>query len=503
MYKKRFAKWGFQKNSRRAATPDTISFMQEKCRNHVKVKRKQSDFCNVLGLSPRLNQNDVLSLSFLTNVRNWNAAFFESALSDDRYLPLELAWPERAKETSCTLKLVSDLLARGHGVLAGRLARKAFLLVEDMLTFEGPALIWNLLEIMYHMLILGHEQLFCMLLRHLDALVDQRLSRNNPLAFMMRDLQRLTANARGTTSGLSRSSSRSSQRLPFTTSPSLCAHRSERIRTRTIDSGVFYHVLSPIIKEAWIINADTIFENFDTRLFQLYFQLHWESCSINLPSAIVGVAKQWLKEMETQPKFQNVEIADNMKGIVPEPFILEEDVSKLLLAHKMGASPPLGYKMLLDTNLAAFWKHWESFILKGSVQSMTMVRVMPAVVKARILQSSAACFGSPSTNSLETAQTLQSQANNVACMVKALMELDAGCDNARIEELPGAVDRIKWVVALREYSYGEIDPQVVQEMWLLGDTLAAIGEVEEAEDVHRDVISRIKRYTQGVVTEAM
>jgi hypothetical protein len=498
MYKKRFAKWGFQKNSRRSTPSDATCCIEEKCARPVKVKQKPSEIRDVLGVSPRLSQKDALSLSFLTNVQNWNAAFFEPAFSGDSFSTLGLASPERAKETSCTLKLVSDLLLRGHGVLAGRLARKAFLLVEDILLLDGPALVWNLLEILYHMLMLGHEQLFCMLLSHLVALVNQQLSKSHPLAVMMRDLQRLAADTRSTTPTPRSSSSSSPQQSSAPPSP--CA--SSNGTTSAFDSGVFYDVLSPLLKAAWTCNADIIFDNFDPRLFQLYFQLHWESCSINLPPTITMVAKQWLKHMETPQKFHNVKSANNAEVVVPEPFIHEKDVSQLLHAHKMDASPPQGYQMFLDANLAALWKHWESVSLEGTV-SITMLRVMPSVVKARIIQSSATCFGSPGANSSDIPQTLRSQANNVACLVKALMELDADRDNAQIEALPGAIDRIKWILALREYAFGEIDPQVMQEMWLLGDALLATGEVEEAEDVRRGVISRINRYTQDVAIDVM
>ena len=141
MYKKRFAKWGFQKNSRRSSPPDTTCCTEEKNARSLKVKRKPRQIRTCFSVSPGLSQKDALFLSFLTNVRDWNAAFFEPALSGDGFSTIDLASPERAKETSCTPRLVSDLLTRGHGLLAGRLARKAFLLVEDILSLDGPALV--------------------------------------------------------------------------------------------------------------------------------------------------------------------------------------------------------------------------------------------------------------------------------------------------------------------------------------------------------------------------
>ena len=86
----------------------------------------------------QLGHDDNLMLSFLTSVRQWSVAFFESVMAPPyggelecswQRTSMEQAWSEKAKETSFTLKLVSDLLDRGLGILAGRIVRKSFLLV--------------------------------------------------------------------------------------------------------------------------------------------------------------------------------------------------------------------------------------------------------------------------------------------------------------------------------------------------------------------------------------
>ena len=69
-------------------------------------------------IAPNAGYDDSLIVGFLTGVRMWSLAFFESRGARERDLVRQQAWSEKAKETSFTLKLVSDLLARGYGGLA-------------------------------------------------------------------------------------------------------------------------------------------------------------------------------------------------------------------------------------------------------------------------------------------------------------------------------------------------------------------------------------------------
>lgn len=108
---------------------------------------------------------------FLASVRTWSLSFFEFVQSGDGFLvsePEQLSMDQprsaKIKKISSAFKLVIDLLDRDEGKLAGRVARKAFLLVEDVLTLDGPTLIWNLLEMIYNMVMLRHTRLFQMLL---------------------------------------------------------------------------------------------------------------------------------------------------------------------------------------------------------------------------------------------------------------------------------------------------------------------------------------------------
>ena len=502
MYKKRFAKWGFQKNSRRSATAVSTLATKDACRRLATRKHNPAAELGSMPASLQLGHDDGMMLSFLTSVRKWSVAFFESVSSRDGPLArpqqrtlIEQPWSEKAKETSFTLKLVSDLLDRGHGALAGRIARKAFLLVEDILTLEGPALIWNLLEMMYHMVTLRQEQLFQILLAHLIALINGRVSKTHPLSAMLHDLRRLVASLTSATHTPGSSSLiSSSSSLP---SPST----DDNGTTTTAQPGLFSRTISHLLEDAWVLNAEMLFDHFDLRLSQLYFHLHWESCSIGLPSAIIGAAKQWMKHIETQQMSSAVPDAHRAKVVVVNTLVEEERMLHRLLAPRMDASPPQTYEMLRTCSVAALLGYGNSILGKGFVfngDSATILRIMPALIKAKTLEESAAIAERSRTARSDTTKVSRSQAGNVACVVRALIDLNAEHGGDRVGALPDAVERIRSLVALREYAYGEIDPQVMREMWLLEDALAAAGERAKAQEVQQSVIRRLEKYTQDI-----
>ncbi|KAK5731433.1 hypothetical protein LTR17_011395 [Elasticomyces elasticus] len=145
MYKKRFSKWGTQKNSRRSTTSRPTSMTME-------VSRKSSlshSWCSV-PISRQLSNNDSLVLLLLSSVQIWSASFYESV--DSVSASIRQFPPELTEETNFTFKLVIDMLNSSQGNFAGRLARKAFMLLEGMVKLDGPALVWNMLEIIHHMI---------------------------------------------------------------------------------------------------------------------------------------------------------------------------------------------------------------------------------------------------------------------------------------------------------------------------------------------------------------
>lgn len=151
---------------------------------------------------------------------------------------------DRAKAVSASFKLALELLDRGQGESAGRVARKAFLLVEDMLELNAPALVWNVLELMFEMLSKGHSKLFQMLLDHLWNLVRQEKSPSHPISTLLRGLRKLVA------------ISMRQGRIPESRS--------------LYDSQLECDFISATLEQAWTVNAEIVFETFGLHQFDIY-----------------------------------------------------------------------------------------------------------------------------------------------------------------------------------------------------------------------------------------
>ena len=502
MYKKRFAKWGFQKNCGRSDTAvSTLATKNVRKRLFKRTQRPSGEpYCMPTFL--KLGHDDRLRLGFLVSVRTWSFAFFESVNSCDARLacnqertPVEKPWSEKARETSFTLKLVSDLLDRGHGALAGRIARKAFLLIEDLLMLEGPALAWNLLEILYYMVTLHHEQLFQILLAHLIALINGRVAHSHPLSTMLHHLQRLVvslASGAFTTGSSSFSSSSSS-------SPSTPV--GQNATTKPSHSSLFSHAIPPLLKEAWVLNAELLFDHFDPRLFWLYFHLHWESCSIGVPSGIIDMTKQWLRHIDAKQMSRAVAAANRAKDAASRTQVEEDIMLQRLLTPRTDASPPQDYEMLRASSVATLGRYGKSLLRAEAVpkiETATTLQILPALVKARLLEEVTIVVEQSDTASSDTTKVSRTQAANVACLLRALMDLNIKHSGRPNEALPGTIERIRSILALREYASSEINPQVMREMWLLEDALVAAGEREKAREIGQSVIKRLEKYAQDI-----
>ena len=178
MYKKRFTQWGLSKNSKRSNCPSApASIISESAVNNT-VQAKARGYVTILPmpLAPSLSRKDSLTLATLRSVSAWSTAYFEGMAHSTITRPR----PTVVIDFVFALKMVNSLLDRGEGQLAGRVTRKAFLMLESSLTLDNPALIWNLLEAMYQMTTLRQYTLCKMLLFHLSALVDRQMTRLSP-----------------------------------------------------------------------------------------------------------------------------------------------------------------------------------------------------------------------------------------------------------------------------------------------------------------------------------
>jgi len=68
------------------------------------------------------------------------------------------------------------------------MVRRGFLLLDNVLSLEGPALIWNLLGIMHCMIIRRNYHVFHMLLRYISGLAQQNLPNTHPAIKVLRSL---------------------------------------------------------------------------------------------------------------------------------------------------------------------------------------------------------------------------------------------------------------------------------------------------------------------------
>ena len=500
MYKKRFAKWGFQKNSRRAAT--TMRSLDTKDEHKEAASRKASPPGQLGSIPafPRLDHCDSLTLVFLTNVRTWSMEFFEAVQLRDGFLaspqqrlPKGQLQPSKARVTNFAFKIVIDLLDRGYGDLAGRMTRKVFLLVEDMLTIEAPALVWNLLEMMHEMVTLRHAQLFHVLLAHLVALADGRMPGTHPLPTMLRSLRKLVASLTRAVITPGKS--------PSSTS-SLASSAAARDKKMTsVDPWPLFRTLPSLLERAWILNAEIIFDHLDPRLFNLYCCMLWDSCSIAPPASVVRAANQWFSQNDAQQMLSAANVVHRAEELHVSTPVEVDRIIQNLLTPRMDASPPRNYEMLRTSSIAALWERRESMLgKKPSLHGSTsmLLRMLGGLSVARILESSPAVVERSGTANCVMAEVPRLDAANVASAIRILIDLDAEHGGSEQGAFSDVVERFRTVVALREYGEGEIDPQVIQEMGLLRDALVAAGQYGEAQEVEQDAHRRMEKYIQDV-----
>ncbi|RMZ86473.1 hypothetical protein DV736_g6301, partial [Chaetothyriales sp. CBS 134916] len=501
MYKKRFAKWGFQKNSSHSSTT-TPTLMDDERKKGVSRKHGQPRELGSVPALPAFGHDEGLMLMFLTSVRICSVAFFEPMRSHNglpasqQKNPRNQPGPEQTNKICFTFKLIMDLLDRGHGNLAGRMARKAFLLVEDMLTLEEPALVWNLIEMMHHMVALRHSQLFQMLLAHLTALVDGRMPKTHPISAMLRGLRGLVA---GQTSMVSTSgSSVPTSSSPLPPSPSTRANEA----TTPASSWPLSHTSSSLLERAWTLNAEIVFNHFDPRLFSLYCHINWSSCSIAPPAAIISIANEGFNNFEAQQTSRLASALPRVEGTFDDTIVEMDRILEHLLVPppRMDSSPPRDLEILYASSIAALREYRNSKCTKGSSftgDTTILLRILAVLVTTNILEEWSV-FIPTSIASSEMMKVSRVHAGMVASAMRTLMDIKP---EHRVDGLitpSEAVDRIRSIVALREYAHTETDPQVVREMWLLADALVRAGIYEEAQVVEQTVFCRLEKYVQDI-----
>ncbi|KAF2711893.1 hypothetical protein K504DRAFT_500540 [Pleomassaria siparia CBS 279.74] len=448
MYKKRFAKWNFLKNNKRSTT----NLRPPRIRKGCKVEVKKTEVCRTenpvsMHTSPGFSHRDGLTLLLLSSVRTWSATFFESMQYRNtlQQLPASRLSISRAKNMNFAFKLVVDMLDRGHGDLAGRLARKAFLLAENFLTLEGPALVWNLLELMHSMVTLRQAQLFQMLLAHLSALADSQMPETHPLPAMLRGLRGLV----------------------------------KIMSARDLPS---------LIERVWILNAEILFENFDSRLFYLYCHILWDTCSIAVPTAIL------FRHFEEQHMRCFTAVTHQAEQLLGHTSSEEDKMFQLFLTPRMDASPPRELRMLRKNSIDALRDCGDAILSKGpsfTGNTNLLLRLLAGLTTANVIEMTS------------TESEFRIDAGPLACVIRTLVNLKTDNDGNEVGALLDIVESNRAIVALREYVEGETNPQVVREMWLLQDALVAAGNLREAQEVELDAFRRVGTYIQDIAVHSI
>lgn len=485
MYKKRFAKWGIQKNTRRSAnsTPTSTTAVKED------FSSPQAPYS--VPVSPQLGSDDSLMLTLLTSVQTWNVSFYESTGSNKEVSPtVQASFPERYHDMNFTFKLMIDMLRRGHGDLAGRMARKAFLLAEETLMLAGPALLWNVLEIMHFMVTSHHLQLFQLLLAHMKALVDVRMSKSHPLPTILRALSELMAGLQGSTS--------IAQNAQTTLAPRSASIDAKK-KVVTIKTCHSHNALLSMIEQAWKLNAEIIFQNFHHRFFQLYLRVHWDTCSIEPPTAIVAAAKQWMA-LVTPPQVSGINtLKDQFEDYIQITPFEEDRMLQSLLVAPTDSLLPRDYATQRMDSIRTLRDHATSILSKRSSStgdSSMLLRILAGLVTEKVLEEWCVTSHGSEPNKEITSMVSRGQAGNFACALRTEMYLNN--DKQGVETHSDTAGQVRSILALREYAKSGTDPRIVRELWLLEDVLEAAGEYRKASEVKQTAFQRLEQYIQDI-----
>ena len=488
MYKKRLAKWGLQKNSKRSVASGRSASTKDQCRSITNSHAGTPATTITIPTPPESSYRDVQMLMLLTSVRTWSVAFFETAMDIEN--PIHLStWQllhSNNKSINFTFKLVADLLDRGQGKLAGRMARKAFMMLEDMLTLDPPAFVWNLFEMMYYMVTLRHAQLFRMLLVHVTALVDTKMPEKHPLSTMLRGLSGLVGNLASETSNSAASSPSSSTSSDGTTTE--------------FDPWRLSQALAPLLERTWNLNAEILFEHFDPRLFHIYCRMLWDSCSIGPPTTVVNDADHWLNRIHDDGVLA-LATSKYLLMEISEHFGDEERVlAQPLTTSRKNFSPPEDYDMLRAGSITALRQCGDAIIQKKFFlyhDTTMLLSMLAGLAIANVLERLPMIYEENGIV-VEDEKMLRLHASNFACVLKTLVDLDGELVGEEVWGTLGAVERFRAVVTLRQYAEGDTDPQVMRELWQFRDVLLAAGRLQEAIEIEQDAFGRMERYIRDI-----
>jgi hypothetical protein len=244
-------------------------------KNTPEAQKRPSDtpcHSQLLILSPNPSLLETSSLEFLTSIHDWSISFFESLRTEGLHLqdthPSQQAGKINRYDPeglSFAFRTIVELIQRGKGILAGRLTRKTFLDIEAMLHAEAPLFIWNVLEIMYHMVRLGQTQLLGMLLAQLIELASNNHEMTHPVIKMLKSLKK-------------------------------AVYLWEK--DATLEK-------MQLLEQAWALNAAIVCRNYDSRLLIMYYRLVWESSCVKLGVDQLEGIDRWFSAVKSKIPYED------------------------------------------------------------------------------------------------------------------------------------------------------------------------------------------------------
>ncbi|SPJ71848.1 uncharacterized protein FTOL_01576 [Fusarium torulosum] len=442
MYKKRFTKWGFCKNRPRNTSSTLETY---KCKTVIYTTTCQNPPLPT-PTSPKSSPLESASLALLTSIQDWSTSFYESVPQgfipqDNQVIPPPNDKSSRydPEQLSFAFRTILELIQSGKGVLAGRLTRRAFLDIEAMLHVEGPLFIWNVLEIMYHMVRLGQTQILGMLVVQLIELAGNIHTGAHPVINVLRNLQMA-------------------------------------VRIWQEDSKLA-HI--PLLDQAWALNADIVFSNRDSRLLLMYYRLVWDSSCVRLRLDQLDEVDSWFSAIGNKFPFKDAFFQEIVLSSRPLPTLTEVEIL-----------PPKDYKFIKDTSLSAIQHRCTMSFAEPNMA--TAIRL--GVLKSRVLEEIKDYSHLGKQSSRHQYHVDRFQARVTAYLMKLLVDIDLklGID------IDIATDRMRDVIAMREFGYLTTAPQVIHDMWQLETFLRQGGHDFEADMIRKETYRRLEEYVDDV-----
>ncbi|GAM91546.1 hypothetical protein ANO11243_095980 [Dothideomycetidae sp. 11243] len=271
---------------------------------------------------------------------------------------------------------------------------------------------------------------------------------------------------------------------------------------------ILFSGIESALQQAFKLNAEMLFERFDARLFQMYIRVHWDTCSISPPAAIVGAMRRWLTQTMVQ-QTSGIEAQEGPGHGLFQILSFGEDVKlQNLFTVPSQALPPQMPQLVGMSSFEALRSQADSVLDRGigSLDGNTnmLLRLMAGLVSAKILEEGQDMVDASYGQSSASPRISRGQAWNTACAIRTSMYLNSvNVGDERLEALPSDVDLLRTLVAIREYAQVEIDPQCIFEMWSLEDALTAAGEHEKALDVRRKAYSCLEDHLKDVPADVV